>query len=119
MREKAGPVPTASAVQTHLRTIAQILHEVRHLGPEAQQLLTDLVEELGNALDSAKVPSAELAHLAESTAHLVQAAHRHEDKGLAAARDRLEKALVGAEMEFPRLVDIARRLADTLAGLGI
>jgi len=116
MPEKMHLVPATSAVQGHLRTIAQILHEVRHLGPEGQQLLAELVEELG---DSAKVPSTELAHLAECAARLVQTAHRREDKGLAAAGEGLKKALIGVEMEFPRLADIGRKLADTLANLGI
>jgi hypothetical protein len=119
MQEKVQPVPAAPAVQAHLRTIAQILHEVRHLGPEAQQLLAELVEELGGVLASAEVPSTELAHLAECAAHLVQTAHRPEEKGLAAARDGLEKAAIRVEMEFPRLADIGRRLAETLASLGI
>jgi hypothetical protein len=119
MPEEASPVPAASAMQIHLRTIAQILHEVRHLAPEAQQLLAEFVEELGDSLGSAAVPSTQLAHLTECAAHVVEAAHRREDKGLAAARGKLERALIGAEMEFPRLVDIGRKLADTLAGLGI
>jgi hypothetical protein len=119
MPEQASPVSAASAVQAHLRTIAHILHEVRHLGPETQQLLAEFVEELGDSLGSAAVPSTQLAHLTECAAHLVQAAHGQEEKGLAAARGKLERALIGAEMEFPRLVDIGRRLADTLADLGI
>jgi hypothetical protein len=88
-------------------------------GHYAQQLLAELVDELGDALDSAKVPSTELAHLAECAAHLVQTAHRREDKRLAGARDGLEKALIGVEMEFPRLADIGRKLADALASVGI
>jgi hypothetical protein len=81
--------------------------------------LAELVEELGDTLGSAGVPSTRLAHLTECVAHLVEAAQQREDKGLAAARGKLERALIGAELEFPRLVDIGRRLADTLASLGI
>jgi hypothetical protein len=73
MPDPVSPLsPAASAVQTHLRTTAQILHQVEHLGPDGQKVLAELVEELGNALDSAAVPSNERAHLTECAAHFVQ-----------------------------------------------
>jgi len=101
------------------REFGGVLHDVRHLGPDAQQLLAELLEELGDALDAGKVPSTELAHLAECAAQLVQTAHRREDTRLAAAKEGLEKAFIGVEMEFPKLADIGRKLAEALASLGI
>ena len=50
--------------------------------------------ELAQALDSAAVAPSEKAHLAETTAHLLQSLHQQRDRGLlTAARERLEEAV--------------------------
>ena len=65
-------------------------------------------------------PAVEAAHLAESSAHLVEALHRKHHAGLiAAAKERLEEAATRAEAEAPVATGLARRLIDTLANLGI
>jgi Domain of unknown function (DUF4404) len=119
--DQLPPSPaTVAAVQTHLRTIAQVLHQAQHLGPEAQDLLAELVQELGDALNSATVPSADLAHLTECAAQVVQATQRPREHGMATgARDRLQKAIIGVETQFPTVAAIASKLLDTLADLGI
>jgi hypothetical protein len=114
------PLSASTAVQFHLRTIAQVLHQGQHLGPEVQELLAKFVEELGNILDSALVPSSEVAHLSECAAQLIQAAHgRQEKPKITAAKDRLERAIVAVEAKFPALADVGSRIVDTLSGLGI
>jgi hypothetical protein len=83
-------------------------------------LLADLVEELGQSLEGSAVPSAEVAKLTEAAAHLVQAVqHGHEPGLLAAARNRLDRAVIAAETEAPALAGLTRRLAQMLADLGI
>ena len=107
-------------VAEQLHEIAGLVRKAHHLGPEGQRLLAELLEELSVALKSPEAPSAEVAHLAESAAHLVQAVHREDEAGiLARARDRFEKAIVAAESDAPVATGIARRLMDALANLGI
>lgn len=107
-------------VQTHLHAIAKLLREAHRLDPEAQALLAELVDELGNALDSADVPDHEVTGLTESAAQLVQAVHeKHEPGLLEAAEDRLERAVVAVEAKAPALANLTRQLADLLANLGI
>jgi len=61
-----------------------------------------------------------VTHLAETTAHFVQALHRrHEPGGLSGARDRLEQAIVGAEARAPVVAGVARRVLDALSNWGI
>jgi hypothetical protein len=61
-----------------------------------------------------------VAHLAESTALLAHAVHRQETPGLlAAARDRVEAAILAAESKAPLTAGLVRRLLDTLANIGI
>ena len=67
-----------------------------------------------------RVSAAEAAHLSESTARLIEGLHgRHDEGVLAAARDRLEGAVVGAEARAPVVAGVARRLLEALANLGI
>jgi hypothetical protein len=83
-------------------------------------VLADLVDELGRVLATTAMPPEEVAHLAESTAHLARAVHRREAPGrLAAARDRVEAALLAAESKSPLTAGLMRRLLDTLADIGI
>ena len=112
--------PEPSGVPASLHAIARLLRESPPLSPEAQQALAALLDELGNALESAPLPPAEVTHLADITAHFVQAVrHRHDPGRLAAARDRLEQAILGAEAQAPLAAGLAQRLLDALANIGI
>lgn len=111
---------TAAQIRTKLHEVAQLIRETRHLEPQGQRALADLVEELSKALELATIPSAETAHLADSVGHLAQALQvRHETGLLAAARERLEQAAVRAEAQAPLATGLARRLLEALANLGI
>jgi hypothetical protein len=120
MTEPTQPGPeAAAAVRTKLQEIVPRLRSARHIDPEVQQVLADLLDELIRVMDP-NAPAAEAAHLAESSAHLVQALDRKHHPGLiAAARDRLEAAATRAEAEAPVATGLARRLIDTLSNLGI
>jgi hypothetical protein len=115
--------PNASSVaqlRAHLHTIASLLREVPHLGPDAQRLLAELVAELSDALDAETVPAADLAHLADTAAQLVRAAHRGEEQGLlGAAREKLEGAAAAVEADAPMIAGLTRRLIEALSNLGI
>jgi hypothetical protein len=112
--------PTVSQVQNSLHVIAQTLRQPGQLTPETQAALAELLDEVAGALQSGSVPSAEMAHLSESTAHLFQALHQRQDAGvLASARDTLEEAIVRADTAHPVVAGLARRLVETLSNLGI
>ena len=119
MNETPAP-PSAAEVRALLHTIALLLRHTHHLGPEAQLLLADLIDELGKSLDEAKVSSAEIARLTESASHLVQVAKAEDQEGVVEqARDRLERAAVAVESGAPTLAGLARRLTEMLSNLGI
>jgi hypothetical protein len=120
MTEPAPPSPDAiAAVRTKLQEVVPLLRERRSFDPDVGQTLADLLDELIRVMDP-NAPAAETAHLAESSAHLVQALHRKHSPGLlAAAKDRLEEAATRAEAEAPVATGLARRLIETLANLGI
>ena len=112
--------PQKAQVQAHLHAISHLLRQAGRLTPETQALLADLVDELGNALDSPEVPNEAVATLTEGAAHLVQAVHeKHEPSMLEAAEDRLERAAVAVESKAPTLASLTRRLAEMLSNLGI
>ena len=118
--QPAASSPGPSDIQNRLQTIAQRLRQAGHLDPQAQKELADIVEELGKTLAACPLPAADMAHLSDSTAHLVQALHEKHDTGLlASARDRLEEAIVRAEAGAPVVAGVARRLVETLSNLGI
>src|SRR5579872_7120549 len=97
------------SVQASLHAVAEVLRDPHPLSAEAREALAALVDELGNLLTATAPPPAAVAHLADSTAHLAQAVHRRADEGLlAAARDRLEKAILGAEAHAPLAAGVAR-----------
>ncbi len=113
------PAPRAQ-VRAHLHTIARLLREVPHLGPEAQRLLAELVAELSDAMEAETVPAADLAHLADTAAQLVQAAHAGEEPGfLGKAQEKLEGAAAALEADAPMLAGLTRRLIEALSNLGI
>jgi hypothetical protein len=102
-----------------LLELGRLLRESGHLGPDARRELADLVEELAGTL-TPDAPSAQTTHLAETTAHLVQALHDQHDAGpLALARERLEDAVARVDARAPVATGLARRIVDLLADLGI
>jgi hypothetical protein len=97
-----------------------MVREAHHLGPEAQEALADLLDELGKALAPAATPTSETTHLANSAAHLAQALHQqHGLPLLSAAKQRLEQAALRAEGTAPMATGVVRRILDVLADLGI
>src|SRR5581483_4141539 len=114
MADSKIPEPrSAEEVRQMLHGVAQLLRASPALGKEAQDSVAELVDELSKVLETTSVPSTEVAHLPESVAHLVHAAQEPRHHGvLAAARDRLERAIVAAEVEAPVAVGLARRLVD-------
>lgn len=110
---------TSLPARENLEKLAPLLREADHIEPEVQKILADLVDELVRMVGPAST-SARAEHLAETSAHLIQALHRKQHVGLlAAAKKRLEEAAARAETEAPVATGLARRLLDTLAGLGI
>jgi len=107
-------------VSARLHAIAVLLREAHHLGPDAQKELAAVVDELSLVLDHTPLPSAEAAHLAESTSHLADALkNQHEPGLLGAARERLLEAAVAAETRAPAAAQLIRGLVDALSGIGI
>src|SRR5262249_53327433 len=112
--------PSGSDLVDRLHEIARLLQTADHLGPEAQQALARLSEDLSNALDPSASPSPEEAELVHSTGRVVEALHNAHDAGpLEAARERLENAAAALEARAPTVAGVARRLLDTLSNLGI
>jgi hypothetical protein len=115
----AEPSP-GDKVQSNLREVAKVLRSARHLGPEAQTALADLVDELGQTVNPAALSAEAAEHLADSASHLAEGLEgRRNETLLAAARHRLEEVALRAETEAPTLAGIVRRLLDALADLGI
>jgi hypothetical protein len=111
--------PSIREVQDRLHGIAQTLDKPG-LNPETLHALSKLLDELAEELSGANVPPAEVAHLANSTAKLVEALHPEKKQGLlGAARDRLERAVIDAEAHAPFAAGLARQLLDSLANIGI
>ena len=82
--------PSVPDIQSRLRTVARTLRQSRSVDAESQRVLAELVDELSAALQTASVPPAEVARLADSTAHLAESLHHHHDTGmLGRARERL------------------------------
>lgn len=120
MPEQPSSHPAAALVHAHLHTISQLLREAPAVGPEAQALLADLLDEVGKALQTADVPAEEVARLTECTTHLAEAVHQQREPGiLAAAEERLEHAVLAVEDKAPALASLTRRLAEMLSNLGI
>jgi hypothetical protein len=115
-----SPSPANAHVERHLHALAHLLREAKNLTPEAKAVLADLIDELGNALESPAVPNDDVANLTESASHLVQAVHeKHEPNMLEAAEGRLERAVAAVEVKAPHLAELTRRLAEMLSNLGI
>jgi hypothetical protein len=102
-----------------LHALAQKLREADDLGPEAQQAVADLLEDLAKAIPPAG-GAAETTHLAESATHLADALRqRHQTNAVPAAMERFETAIARAEAKAPLASGIARQLIEALANLGI
>jgi hypothetical protein len=114
------PDQSPARIADGLHDLARALREGPQLGPEAQNALAELIDELGAAVSTNAAPPAEVVHVAETTALLVKALkQRHETTGLATARDRFEGAVIRAEATAPVTAGVARRVLDALANLGI
>ena len=93
--------PSAEEVQIRLDGVARLVRESHHLDADSRRVFAQLVEELRTALQAHTVPPAQVALLAESTAHLAESLHQHHrDKGLLEkARDRFDGAVNAAFVE--------------------
>ena len=112
--------PSVPEVRARLQDAARMLRESAALCPDVQGALAELLDELGRALEAPDAPPAEVARLAEGTAHLAEALHRGHDRGLLErARDRLEGLVLQAEARAPTTVGLAERVIDALANIGI
>lgn len=120
MTEPISTDPAAvPPARDQLLELGRLLRESGPLGPNARRELADLVEELAGTLDPSH-PSSQATHLAETTAHLVQALHDQSGAGpLAQARERLEAAVAQVDARAPVATGLARRIVDLLADLGI
>jgi Domain of unknown function (DUF4404) len=120
MAEQPEQTSATAEVRMQLHAIAQLLRVAHRLEPDARAALADLLDELSATLEMPDVPGAEVARLTECTAQLVKAVQEQEEPGvLAAARGRLDKAVVAVETEAPGLASLTRRLAEMLSNLGI
>ncbi len=120
LQPPSSDLPADANLETKLHSIAQLLRQTDHLDPEAQKALAEIVDELGKALRSVPVSSEDAKSLADSTAHLVRAVHQKHDRVLVtAAQGRMRQAITRVENQAPFVAQIAGRLLDTLASLGI
>lgn len=120
MADNATQPPSLAEFRKLLRTIADLLRHARHLGPEAQALLADLIDELSVALESPQVPNEEIARLTECASQLMRAvSEKQEPSVLESAEESLERAAVSMETKAPALANLTRRLAEMLSNLGI
>lgn len=121
MSDQSTPTPTdPEALRTRLLECARLLRATRHLEPDTRQAVADLVSELAAALGATAAPSEHAAHLAATSAQLVDALHDQHDAGLVtAARHRLEEVAARAEAKAPVAAGVVRRLIDALASIGI
>ena len=120
MPENVGPgTPPAPEIQARLREVAESLRETSTIDSESRAALAGLLDELGAALGPAP-PSPEVAHLAQTAAHVAESLHHPHDHGrMAGARGRLEQAILAAEARAPFVSGLARRLIDVLAAIGV
>jgi len=117
---ETSPEPSVqSAIQSSLQAVAKLLREPQPLSAEAKDALAGYVEELSALLGNPQAPPEAVRHLADSTAHLVEAVHRRDRGLIASARDRLEQAILNAESHAPVAAGVARRVLDALANIGI
>lgn len=122
MSDRPEPgTPDAVEVRSRLLDAARTVRDSESLDPEVRAALADLLDELNRAVGAPDATPAEVAHLAESAAHLAEALHHpRQDHGLLGrARDRLGEVVARAESHAPAAAGLARRLIDMLAAMGI
>jgi hypothetical protein len=102
-----------------LNAVAEALRDAPHLGPEARHALAELIDALDDP--RAAVPATpEGERLLARAAHLLTAIRHEQDAGaLAAARDRLEEAVLRVEAAAPVAAGAFHRFLDALADIGI
>jgi uncharacterized protein DUF4404 len=110
---------STSAVANRLHEVARLLRGAHHLGVEARQSLAEMADELAERIVSAPMPPAAEEHLAQTAERLVEVLHHKEEGPLAAARDRLEEAVLAAKDRAPVIAGLASQLLDALAKIGI
>ncbi len=117
-QDTAATPPEDRAASLH--AVARALRGARHLGPEARQALAEFLDALGDPETTAAAAPTDMNRLTERATHLLQALqHQHDPGVLAAARDRLEEAVLRAESEAPVAAGVFRRLLDALANIGL
>jgi hypothetical protein len=116
----ALPSDASTELEVNLHRIAGLLRDAGHLSPEAQKSLALLVDDLAATLRKPSGDAAAAAHVAASTAQLLDSLVQKHDQGvLSTARDRLERTVMSAGNQAPMAAGVARRLLDILAGIGI
>lgn len=103
-----------------LRNSARRLCEPDRLAPEQRQVLAAAADRLADALASKDTPPEEAAQLGEAACGLIEAVNQGHGAGLlAAAREKLERAIIAAEARAPLAAALAHQLIDALASIGI
>ena len=114
---RAAPSPEDRAASLH--AVARALRGARHIGPEAKQALAEFLDALGDPETTAAASPADMKRLTDRATHLLHALqHQHDPGVLAAARDRLEEAVLRVESRAP-VVGAFHRLLDALANIGL
>jgi hypothetical protein len=121
MAEQQRPTaPNAGDLPSRLHEIAQLLRRTHHLGPQAQQALAAMADELGGAFEQTQAPVATTAPLVQSIGQLAEALHHDEERGqLDSARQRLQDLTASVAGRAPNSAAFVGRLLETLANLGI
>ena len=112
--------PSVPDTRSRLQAAARVLRETNSIDSEVHRALSDLVNELDRASQTPTVPPAEVAHLADVTAHLTEALHHGHDRGvLEHVRARLQEMALQVETRAPTTVHVVERLINALANIGI
>ncbi len=114
--------PAASSEQraATLHAVARALRDAPHLGREAKQALADFLDALDDPRTTAGASAEDVNRLTDRAAKLLHALRHPHDAGVfAAARDRLEEALLRVESQAPVTAGAFRRLLDALANSGL
>ena len=115
---QAAPSPEERAANLH--AVARALRATPHLGREAKQALADFLDALDDPETTAAASPADVNRLTDRATKLLNALrHQHDSGVLAAARDRLEEAVLRVESAAPVTAGAFRRLLDALANIGL
>jgi Domain of unknown function (DUF4404) len=116
----APDTPSLPDIRARLHDASQLLRNPMPIDPDVRRALADLVDELGQALESPNVPPAEVARLAAHTAQLTEALHQGHDRGLLEqARIRMKDLALQVETRSPTAVHLVENLINALANIGI